>query len=158
MLFRSSYENQVRSEKKLAVILPVALFVILIILYLQFRQIRTTALVFSGILVAWAGGFQMVWLYAQPWFLDFSVFGADLRDLFNVGPINLSVAVWVGFIALAGVAAETGVIMLIYLDEAFERHRAGLRTVNPALRAGYWPVLPSSYWLSPFAQIGRAHV
>jgi Cu(I)/Ag(I) efflux system membrane protein CusA/SilA len=121
--FAGSYENQVRSEKKLAIILPVALFVILIILYLQFRQIRTTALVFSGIVVAWAGGFQMIWLYAQPWFLDFSVFGTDMRDLFHVGPINLSVAVWVGFLALFGIATDAGVIIATYLKQVF-RERA----------------------------------
>ena len=54
-IFAGSYENQVRSEQRLRVILPVALFVILLILYLQFHRISTTLLVFTGILVAWAG-------------------------------------------------------------------------------------------------------
>ncbi len=125
--FAGSYENQVRSEKKLAVILPVALFVILILLYLQFRRLQTTILVFSGILVAWAGGFQMIWLYAQPWFLDFSVFGVDMRDLFQVGSINLSVAVWVGFLALFGIASDAGVIIATYLGQVF-------RDRNPVTR------------------------
>ena len=69
--FAGSYENQVRSEKKLMVVLPLALFVIFLILYFQFKSVLTTALVFSGILVAWAGGFILIWFYAQPWFMDF---------------------------------------------------------------------------------------
>ncbi len=64
-------------------VLPLALFVIFMILYLQFRSVSTTLLVFSGIFVAWSGGFLMLWLYGQPWFLDFDLFGANLRDLFQ---------------------------------------------------------------------------
>ena len=56
--------------------------------------------------VAWAGGFLMIWLYGQDWFLNFNVFGHDLRTLFQVHPINLSVAIWVGFIALFGIASD----------------------------------------------------
>ncbi len=82
--FAGSYENQVRSQKTLAIILPIALFVIFVILYFQFKSVPTTAIVFSGILVAWAGGFVMVWLYGQPWFLRFSVFGTDMQTLFQV--------------------------------------------------------------------------
>jgi len=67
--FAGNYENQVRSQKTLMVVLPLALFIIFIILYLQFRSIITTSLVFSGIAIAWAGGFIMLWLYGQPWFL-----------------------------------------------------------------------------------------
>jgi Cu(I)/Ag(I) efflux system membrane protein CusA/SilA len=146
--FAGSYENQVRSEKRLMVILPLALFVIFIIIYLQFHAISTTALVFSGILVSWAGGFIMIWLYAQPWFLDFSVFGTSMRELFQVHPFNLSVAVWVGFLALFGIAAENGIVMATYLDQAFSRRKpattadiraatieAGKRRVRPCLMA-----------------------
>jgi Cu(I)/Ag(I) efflux system membrane protein CusA/SilA len=61
--FAGSYENQVRSEKKLQLILPLALFIIFMILYFQFRSVSTSALVFSGILVAWAGGFILIWFY-----------------------------------------------------------------------------------------------
>ena len=120
-VFAGSYENQIRAEKKLRVVLPLALFIIFIILYLQFRSVATTLLVFSGILVAWAGGFQMLWLYGQPWFLDFSVFGVAMRDLFQVHPVNLSVAVWVGFLALFGIATDDGVIMATYLRQSFAR-------------------------------------
>jgi len=144
--FAGSYENQIRAQKTLAIVLPLALFVIFIILYLQFNSTLTTLLVFSGIIVAWAGGFVMIWLYAQPWFLDFSVFGAGMRELFQVHPINLSVAVWVGFLALFGIASDDGVIMATYLDQVFAREspktiqevrratlEAGLRRVRPCL-------------------------
>jgi Cu(I)/Ag(I) efflux system membrane protein CusA/SilA len=144
--FAGSYENQVRSEKRLMVVLPLALFIIFVILYLQFSSVSTTGLVFSGIGVAWAGGFVMIWLYGQPWFLDFSVFGTNLRDLFQMHPINLSVAVWVGFLALFGIASDDGVLIATYLNQTFQRKRpssvqeirqatveAGLRRVRPAM-------------------------
>jgi len=144
--FAGNYENQVRSEKRLMVILPLALFVIFMILYLQFNSVPTTALVFSGIVVAWAGGFVMIWLYGQGWFLDFSVFGTSMRDLFQVHPLNLSVAVWVGFLALFGIATDDGVIIATYLNQTFARRKpssveqirqatveAGERRVRPAV-------------------------
>jgi len=144
--FAGSYENQVRSEKKLMVILPLALFVIFIILYFQFRSVPTTLLVFSGIFVAWAGGFLMLWLYGQSWFLNFGIFGTNLRDLFQMHTINLSVAVWVGFLALFGIATDDGVILATYLKQTFEAHRpqsidaireatvtAGKRRIRPCL-------------------------
>jgi len=119
--FAGSYQNQVRSQKTLALVLPGALFLIFIILYFQFKSVPTTLLVFSGIFVAWSGGFILLWLYAQPWFLDFSVFGVPMRGLFQVHPINLSVAVWVGFLALFGIASDDGVVMSTYLDQSFRR-------------------------------------
>ncbi len=131
--FAGNYENQVRSQKTLMVVLPVALLAIFIILYFQFRSIITTSLVFSGIAIAWAGGFIMLWLYAQPWFLDFSVFGSDMRSLFQIHPINLSVAVWVGFLALFGIASDNGVVIATYLDQSFRRSR--IETASDARRA-----------------------
>ena len=119
--FAGSYENQLRATRKLMVVVPVALFAIFIILYMQFKSILTALLVFSGIFVAWSGGFIMIWLYSQPWFLNFSVFGTDLRDLFQIHPINLSVAIWVGFLALFGIAAENGVVMAAFLDQVFNK-------------------------------------
>ena len=68
---------------------------IFILIYMQFRVISTSLLVFSGIFVAWSGGFMMIWLYNQSWFLDATILGIDFRDLFQINPINLSVAVWV---------------------------------------------------------------
>jgi Cu(I)/Ag(I) efflux system membrane protein CusA/SilA len=121
--FAGSYENQIRSQKTLAVVLPVALFVIFLILYFQFKSVITTSLVFSGILVAWSGGFLMLWFYSQSWFLDFDVFGLNMRDLFQIHPINLSVAVWVGFLALFGIASDDGVVMGTYLEQSFRDHK-----------------------------------
>ncbi len=121
--FTGTYENQVRSQKRLTVILPLALIIIFIILYLQFNSVSTSALVFAGVSVAWAGGFIMLWLYAQPWFLDFSLFGVSMRALFQVHPINLSVAVWVGFLALFGIATDDGVVMATYLKTTFSERR-----------------------------------
>jgi len=132
--FAGSYRNQVRAEKRLRVILPLALFVIFIILYLQFGRVSTTLFVFTGIAVAWSGGFLMIWLYGQPWFLDFELLGADFRTLFQVQEINLSVAIWVGFLALFGIATDDGVVIATYLDQSFARNpttdRAGIRAAT----------------------------
>lgn len=144
--FTGNYENQVRADKKLKLILPLALVIIFIILYLQFKSVATSALVFSGVAVAWAGGFILIWLYGQPWFLDFSVFGTSMREVFQVQQINLSVAVWVGFLALFGIATDDGVVMATYLNGAFAARKtvtieeirrttieACLRRVRPCL-------------------------
>jgi Cu(I)/Ag(I) efflux system membrane protein CusA/SilA len=117
--FAGNYENQIRSQKTLSIVLPIALFIIFIILYLQFNSVLTTMLVFSGIIVAWAGGFIFIWLYSVPGFLNFEVFGANMRDLFQVDTINLSVAIWVGFLALFGIASDDGVVMATYLNQTF---------------------------------------
>jgi Cu(I)/Ag(I) efflux system membrane protein CusA/SilA len=119
--FAGSYENQVRAQKKLMVILPLALMLIVIILYLQFGSVSTTLMVFSGIFTAWSGGFAMIWLYGQDWFLNFHLAGVDMRELFQVHPVNLSVAVWVGFLALFGIASDDGVLMATFLDESKAR-------------------------------------
>ena len=121
--FAGNYENQQRAQKKLLIVLPAALFAIFLILYFQFKSILTTFIVFSGIGVAWAGGFIMIWLYAQPWFLNFEMFGTDMQTLFQIHPINLSIAIWVGFLALFGIASDDGVVIATYLNQSFFRHR-----------------------------------
>ena len=120
--FTGTYENQVRAEKTLSVVVPLALLIIFLILYFQFKSAATSFMVFSGIAVAFAGGFIMIWLYGQEWFLNFGFFGENLRDLFQMHPINLSVAVWVGFIALFGIATDDGVVMATYLTQTFKRN------------------------------------
>jgi Cu(I)/Ag(I) efflux system membrane protein CusA/SilA len=65
----------------------------------------------------------LIWLYGQPWFLDFSVFGANLRDLFQVHAVNMSVAIWVGFLALFGIASDDAVLVCAYLDQRFKETR-----------------------------------
>ncbi|MBF8151443.1 efflux RND transporter permease subunit [Winogradskyella sp. F6397] len=120
--FTGTYENQLRAEKTLSVVVPLALAIIFLILYFQFRSVGTSLMVFTGIAVAFAGGFIMIWLYGQGWFLNFNFFGENLRDLFQIHPINLSVAVWVGFIALFGIATDDGVVMATYLTQTFDRN------------------------------------
>ncbi|MFC1675631.1 efflux RND transporter permease subunit [Planctomycetota bacterium] len=144
--FAGSYENQIRAQKTLIVIVPFALFIIFLILYFHFKSVTLSLLVFSGIIVAWSGGFIMIWLYGQDWFLDFSIFGINMRHLFQVHQINLSVAIWVGFLALFGIASDDGVVMLTYLQQSFRDKEsqtvddirrdviaAGTRRIRPCL-------------------------
>jgi copper/silver efflux system protein len=144
--FSGSYENQVRAEKRLAIVIPLALAIIFLILYLQFKSAATAFMIFTSIAMAFSGGFVMLWLYGQDWFLNFSIFGADMRELMSIHPVNLSVAVWVGFIALFGIATDDGVVMGTYLKQSFDRNptetvegiraavlEAGLKRVRPCL-------------------------
>jgi copper/silver efflux system protein len=152
--FAGSYENQLHAAKTLRVVLPIALMLIFLILYFQFRSMPRTLIVFSGIAVAWAGGFVMIWLYGQGWFADFSLFGTNMRDLFQLHAINLSVAVWVGFLALFGIAVDDGVVMMTYLRQSSEERptrtvaeireatvQAGLRRVRPCLMTSATTIL-----------------
>ncbi|MCR9250999.1 MAG: efflux RND transporter permease subunit [bacterium] len=144
--FAGNYENQLRATKRLSIVIPISLLAILLILYFQFGNLPSTLMVFSGVFVAFAGGFIFIWFYNQEWFLNFSFFGREMRDLFQVGTINLSVAVWVGFIALFGVATDDGVIMGTYLKQYFQKEKpttvqgireavmhAGKQRVRPAM-------------------------
>lgn len=118
--FAGTYENNVHAEKTLSLVIPLVLIAILLILYMQFRSLAISFMIFSGVAVAFAGGFMMLWLYGQSWFLDFNFLGNDLRRVFNVKTINMSVAVWVGFIALFGIATDDGVVIATYLKQNFE--------------------------------------
>ncbi len=144
--FTGNYENQIRATKRLMIVVPVSLILIFLILYFQFKSVTTSGMVFSGIFVAFSGGFLMLWLYSQGWFLNFSVAGMNMRNLFQLHTINLSVAVWVGFVALFGIATDDGVIMGTYLMQVFEKEKpstlaavresvlhAGIKRVRPAM-------------------------
>jgi Cu(I)/Ag(I) efflux system membrane protein CusA/SilA len=96
------YEYWERAVERLRIVVPVALLVIVVLLYLNFRRFRDVVLVLGTLPFALVGGFWLLWA------LDY----------------HMSVAVAVGFIALAGVAAETGVVMLLYLEHAWEERRA----------------------------------
>jgi Cu(I)/Ag(I) efflux system membrane protein CusA/SilA len=144
--FSGSYENQIRAEKRLSIIVPLVLVIIFLILYFQFKSVSTSLMIFTGIAMAFSGAFIMLWLYGQNWFLNFGLFGINIRDLFQMHTINLSVAVWVGFIALFGIATDDGVLMGTYLDQSFKKRattnideirnavvKAGQRRIKPAI-------------------------
>lgn len=95
------FENQIRANRRMAILLPICLFVNFFILYLQFRTISTTLFVYIAIPVSLAGGFILL----------------------NVFGYNLSVAVWVGFIALFGIAVDNGVITATYLEQTFRKRK-----------------------------------
>jgi len=110
-VWSGQFEYYERAKARLMIVVPLTLVIILLLLYLNFRRVTETLIVMLSLPFALVGG---LWLM---WWLNF----------------NLSVAVAVGFIALAGVAAETGVIMLIYLDNALEHHRAAAAHAGRAL-------------------------
>jgi Cu(I)/Ag(I) efflux system membrane protein CusA/SilA len=101
MMWSGQFEFMQRVREKLRVVLPVTVGIIFLLLYLNFRGVTESLIVMLSVPFALVGGVWYLWLAGY----------------------HTSVAVWVGFIALAGVAAETGVVMLIYLDEAFYRRR-----------------------------------
>lgn len=144
--FAGEYENQIEFNRNFAVVLPITLGLIFLLLYLQFRSSLIAALVFTGVAIAWSGGFCLLWAYGQPDFLNFSIFGQNLRDLFHIFPINLSTAVWVGFLALFGIATDDGVVIATYLKQRMTEDQpktideiracvlaAGHRRVRPCL-------------------------
>jgi Cu(I)/Ag(I) efflux system membrane protein CusA/SilA len=143
--FTGNYENQIRATKRLAIVIPISLIVIFLILFFQFKTITASSIHFSGVFVAFAGGFIFLWLYSQPWFLNFEIDGVNMRHLFQIHPINMSVAVWVGFIALFGIATDDGVIMGTYIHETFEeRNPKTIKAVREAvIEAGSKRVRPA---------------
>ena len=104
------FEYMEQAIEKMKVVIPVTLLIIFLLLYLNFRRITETLIVMLSVPFALVGGVWLMWLLGY----------------------NLSVAVAVGFIALAGVAAETGVIMLIYLDHAWEAIKTQCRAAGRA--------------------------
>lgn len=144
--FAGNYEQQVRATKRLSIVMPISLVLVFMLLFFQFKTFTASSIHFSGVFVAFAGGFIMIWLYGQPWFLNFSLAGINMRDLFQMHTINLSVAVWVGFIALFGISTNDGVIMGTYIHQVFEEVKpttvlevreavvmAGKKRVRPAM-------------------------
>ena len=144
--FTGTYEQQEHAAKRLQLVIPVALMIILLILYFQFRSVTASLIHFSGVFVAFAGGFILMWLYGQPWFMDFSVCGINMRTLFGMGTINLSVAVWVGFIALFGVATDDGVLMGTYIHQTFLRRQPQTKhdIIEAVVEAGKKRVRPAA--------------
>ncbi len=144
--FAGDYEQQMRAERRLMLIIPITMVIIFLILYFQFRSVPMSLMILSSIALAFSGGFLMLWLYGQEWFLNFSLFGVNMRELFQMEPVELSVAVWVGFIALFGIATDDGVLIATYLKNSFKKNKpenieelkeavleAGKKRVRPAL-------------------------
>jgi copper/silver efflux system protein len=96
------YEFEMRAKQRLTVILPVVLFVIFLLLYLVFKSAIEAAVLIFPTLYAMSGGLLLQWILGY----------------------NFSVAVWVGYIALFGIAVETGVVMVVYLHEAYQHRLA----------------------------------
>lgn len=117
--FAGTYENQLRTNQRLLILVPLALAITFVLMYLQFRRVGTTMMVFSGSLLSASGGFVLLWLYGQEGFLAIAPLGFDLRAIFQVHEVEVTVAVWVGFLALFGVDTDNGVIMATYLGQRF---------------------------------------
>src|SRR5678816_1323947 len=97
MCIRDRYEYMQRAKQRLAIVIPITLLLIILIIYLNTRSLVKTAIVLLAVPFSLVGAFWLIYLAGY----------------------NLSVAVWIGIIALAGLDAETGVVMLLYLDLAY---------------------------------------
>ncbi len=111
LVWSGQYEYMERANQRLKVVVPVTLLVIFVLLYLNFKNVAESMIVMLSLPFAIVGGVWFIYLLGY----------------------NMSIAVGVGFIALAGVAAETGVVMLVYLDQAYEdklRERGGILSIS----------------------------
>ena len=100
IVWAGQYESQVRSNNRLMMLVPIALIINLFLIYFGIKNLRNAGIIFSAVPIAFAGGLILLW----------------------VGGFNTSVAVWVGFIALFGIAVDDGVVMMTYLQEAIKTH------------------------------------
>jgi len=100
IVWAGQYENQVRSNKRLMMLVPLALIINLVIIFFGIRNLRNAAIIFSAVPIAFSGGLILLW----------------------IGGFNTSVAVWVGFIALFGIAVDDGVVMMTYLQESIKKN------------------------------------
>jgi len=115
LVWTGQYEYMLRVQERLKVVLPLALALIFVLLYLNFKSVPQVLIILLSVPFALTGSIWILWL------LDY----------------NLSIAVWIGIIALAGLAAQTGIVMIVYLDEAFHAYqRAGrMRTQHDLFEA-----------------------
>jgi len=120
LVWSGQYEYMVRAQKRLMIVVPMTLLLIFLLLYFNFKDITESLLVMLSVPFSLTGGFWLMYILGY----------------------NMSVAVGVGFIALAGVAAETGVVMLIYLDISYRKFkekygdRFNRRHLNAAIEEG----------------------
>ncbi|MHC4407518.1 MAG: efflux RND transporter permease subunit, partial [Planctomycetota bacterium] len=145
------YEAQIRARERFAVLIPICLGIILFLLYLNFRSWPTVLNVFAAVPVVIAGGLILIWAFPYLWDAAFS---AGLVPQPSAGPIYITVAVVVGFIALLGIATDDGVVMATYLEQVFRRKKArsiaeirervmeaGLRRVRPCLMTTFTTII-----------------
>jgi len=136
------FENQVRATKRMSILIPICLAIMFVMLYLGFKRWWIAPIIYFAILVAASGGFIMLALW----------------------DVNLSIAVWVGFLVLFGVVDDDGVVMSTYLESMFDNRtfhsiqeirdtvvEAGLKRVRPGLMTAAtscnrWPSRPSAAW------------
>jgi len=162
------YEGQVRARRRFGVLIPICLGIILFLLYLNFRSWPTVLNVFAAVPVVIAGGLILIWAYPHLWDFAHSI---GLADRPGAGPIHLTVAVVVGFIAVLGIATDDGVVMATRLEQQFKRKpvrgiaeirervvEAGLLRIRPCLMTTFttifalMPILLSSGTGSDVAQ------
>jgi len=145
-----SFQNQIEANQRLMWVIPLVILVNLFIIYLQFRHLPISLAVFAGIPVAFAGG----------------------MILLAINAIEINTAVWVGFIALFGIAVDDGVVMATYLDQIFTRKRlrsiddirqatilAGSRRIRPCLMTTFTTIIalmPVIYSTGRGADVAKA--
>ena len=132
--FDGTYKETLRAEQRFLWVVPLTLLLIWILLYVRFKKIWITMLFFGGLLISFAAGFLCLWVYQ-------GLEGTEtaIGQVFGVGgEISLNTAVWVGFIALFGVATDNGVVLLSRLEQAFlERSpRSTQEYIQLAVEAG----------------------
>jgi Cu(I)/Ag(I) efflux system membrane protein CusA/SilA len=145
------YESQLRAQRRLTVLVPICFLIILFLLYLNFRSWPTVLNVFAALPVVIAGGLILLWAFPLLWDAAHALGWAASP---SEGPIHVTVAVVVGFIALLGIATDDGVVMATYLDQVFRKRPvqgirdirrrvllAGLRRVRPCLMTTFTTIL-----------------
>ena len=133
------YLNKIEADQRLAILVPVVILINLFLLYLAFGDARLTLAIFVAIPITFAGGFIGLWLYPI---------------VTGTGVIHLTTAVWVGFIALFGIAVDDGAVMATYLRQSFDARQpatvqevreavlvAGLRRIRPCLMTTFTTIL-----------------
>ncbi|MBU0716813.1 MAG: efflux RND transporter permease subunit, partial [Planctomycetes bacterium] len=139
-----SYERNIRAKNRLAILVPLVLLVNFLLIYLQFKRWPLTLVIFLAIPVAFSGGFILLDWWPQ---IQDGLYTLGLMDRPFAGDnMYLTVAVWVGFVALFGIAVDDGIVIGTYLDQTFRRKKvkryedieehvvhAGLRRIRPTL-------------------------
>jgi len=139
-----SYERNIRAKNRLAILVPLVLLINFLLIYLQFKRWPLTLVIFLAIPVAFSGGFILLDFWPQ---IHDGLYTLNVMDRpFPGDNMYLTVAVWVGFVALFGIAVDDGIVIGTYLDQTFSRSKikryeeieervvhAGLRRIRPAL-------------------------